>query len=382
MIVIAAAIIHLSFPCSMSFRKVVYSKRRVSRMPLFRFEQNGKAGFIDARGKVVIRPGFEPGWFAEEDFVEGLSPAQGATHHWGFIDEKGTWVVKPDYWRVHHFSEGLAAVTHQLVEHHFAMGYVDKKGNEVIRLPATVSTAERFSEGLAAVRVTGYQSIGKLGYIDRSGSVVIPFLFAVGGDFHGGLARVVLDGQCYIESNGGSRQPPPSVPAATSCGGVPTFITTRCREGFIDRTGALRFEFDATQDFSEGLAAVRSQDKWGYIDPAGRLVIEPRFNEATAFSEGLAAVKSNSTWGYIDPTGAVVIPFDFASAGDFSDGVAKVDGGYVDRSGKRVLAGWKDASSFVQGLAHVALGKDNYGYIDKSGKVVFRYQGTNYNEYR
>jgi hypothetical protein len=36
----------------------------------------------------------------------------------------------------------------------------------------------------------------------------------------------------------------------------------------------------------------------------------------------------------------------------------------------------------VQGLAHAPLGKDTFGYIDKSGKVVFRYHGEKYDVYR
>ena len=31
--------------------------------------------------------------------------------------------------------------------------------------------------------------------------------------------------------------------------------------------------------------------KWGYIDKAGTMVIEPQFDRAGSFSEGLAAVK-------------------------------------------------------------------------------------------
>jgi len=100
----------LALPCSMVFSKTSYHKNRRSDTPLFRFEKNGRAGFINADGKVIIPPEFDVGWFAEEDFLEGLSPARSGDN-WGFIDTQGNWVIQPKYWRVGTFSEGLAAVT-------------------------------------------------------------------------------------------------------------------------------------------------------------------------------------------------------------------------------------------------------------------------------
>src|SRR5258706_13988755 len=103
----------LARPCSVVFSKSSYHKSRRSDTPLFRFEKDGKAGFINAQGIVVIPPKFDVGWFAEEDFVEGLSPAR-IRGNWGFIDRAGHWAVPPTYWRVEPFSEGFAAVTDHL----------------------------------------------------------------------------------------------------------------------------------------------------------------------------------------------------------------------------------------------------------------------------
>src|SRR5262245_49040149 len=86
-----------ALPCSMSFKKMVYYKHHGSDTHLFRFEQNGRAGFMDATGKIAIPARFEPDWFANEDFFEGLSTAQYKEDKWGFIDKKGKWVVKPEF---------------------------------------------------------------------------------------------------------------------------------------------------------------------------------------------------------------------------------------------------------------------------------------------
>ena len=366
-----------AFPCSMDYQKAVFKKRLDSSSALFRFERRGKAGFIDANGKVVIRPKFEPDWWAREDFVEGLAPAQKKHFNWGFINESGEWIVQPQYYSVDPFSEGLAAVTsfnqHTSYQMAFVVSYIDRNGVEVIKLPPTVGDAGEFSEGLAFVREKGRTSAGRVGFIDRSGEVVIPLQFAEAGEFHESLARVVLDGQCYVTAPDGHQWPPPSVKPESSCGFVPADIIAACQEGFIDKTGNLRFEFEKAQDFSEGMAGVAVRGKWGYIDPQGNFAIPPRFDEALPFSEGLAAVRIGSHWGFIDHEGVEKIPLKFSRASSFSDGLAKVAGGYIDKQGSLVIEGWPDGTDFVKGLAHVSLGRQLFGYIGKSGKVIFQY---------
>ena len=60
-------------------------------------------------------------------------------------------------------------------------------------------------------------------------------------------------------------------------------------------------------------------------------------------------------------------------ADDFSDHLALTDKGYIDRAGKRVAVA-NDGTAFVQGLAHVALIKGEFGYINHLGRLVFRYR--------
>lgn len=60
-------------------------------------------------------------------------------------------------------------------------------------------------------------------------------------------------------------------------------------------------------------------EKLGYIDTMGTLVIPPKYDNADNFSEGLAAVKINNKWGYIDKTGAMVIPAKYDTAWGFQD---------------------------------------------------------------
>ena len=64
--------------------------------------------------------------------------------------------------------------------------------------------------------------------------------------------------------------------------------------------------FDEADGFSEGLAAVKVKDRWGYINTDGEMVIPPRFFRATSFVDGLALVDTGNFWSYIDTNGSVV----------------------------------------------------------------------------
>jgi hypothetical protein len=112
------------------------------------------------------------------------------------------------------------------------------------------------------------------------------------------------------------------------------------------------------------------------------------------FSEGLAPVSVNGKTGYIDRTGTLVIPALPYRGLDFSDGMAKVyvdkpcgssndkqNYGFIDRAGKLVIPFklthpcnyYGDQFYFKkEGLALTQIG-EQWGFVDKSGKVVLKF---------
>ncbi len=146
--------------------------------------------------------------------------------------------------------------------------------------------------------------------------------------------------------------------------------------GYIDKTGqvVIQPQFDEANLFSEGLTAVRIGSKWGYINQTGQVIIQPQFDSAGKFSEGLLAVEIGDKWGYIDKTGQVVIQPQFDSADAFSEGLAAVlisdKRGYINKIGQMVIQPQFDsADEFSEGLAAVGI-SDKRGYIDKRGEEV------------
>jgi hypothetical protein len=62
-------------------------------------------------------------------------------------------------------------------------------------------------------------------------------------------------------------------------------------------------KYRVVEDFSEGLALVLSNDKYGFIDKTGREVIPLKFVKATSFKNGIAYVRFNQRWFCIDKNG-------------------------------------------------------------------------------
>lgn len=74
------------------------------------------------------------------------------------------------------------------------------------------------------------------------------------------------------------------------------------------------------QEVDMSLIPYRKGDKWGYVTPDKKVVIEPKYAEAAWFSEGLAAVKVGKKWGYINKSGKLVIPARYTIAKSFRKG--------------------------------------------------------------
>lgn len=102
----------------------------------------------------------------------------------------------------------------------------------------------------------------------------------------------------------------------------------------------------AAEDASERWMPYNSGGLWGFMARDAKNVqfeIPPTYELAYPFRFGLAAVRQNKLWGFIDGKNAVVIPFQFedVQGGMFKSGVGIVKKGgkfgVIDRTGKQIL---------------------------------------------
>ncbi len=104
------------------------------------------------------------------------------------------------------------------------------------------------------------------------------------------------------------------------------------------------------------------------------VVIQPQYEDARQFNDGLAAVKKNGKWGYIDTDNKVVIPFQYDMAWNFAEGKAIVMPEISETFEHSVY----DENYTQAGTETVYYGK--LGFIDETGKytpfMVDTYDGS------
>lgn len=86
----------------------------------------------------------------------------------------------------------------------------------------------------------------------------------------------------------------------------------------LKQVGSLECD-DACLFVSEGYAAFAKDGKWGFVDEKGKIVIEPKFDDAKSFSSGLAGVKNGDMWSFIDTNGKIVIEGNFEDVDYMND---------------------------------------------------------------
>ena len=286
-------------------------------------DDNKNIGLINKRNQILMEP---MDLDSISPFFEGLALIE-QNGKYGFINHQGDVVIPLLYDDANAFSDGLA-----LVRQNGRYGYVDKTGNMIIS--SQWINAKSFSEGLAAVGNSYW------GYIDKKGNYVIDPIWDYASTFSGGIA--------VVKSMSGSSSD----------------------YQYINNDGEI-----LNVVIREGLYSFEQDEKYGFKNNDGQIVIKPSFYSVGQFSEGLASYLSAfESYGFIDTNGKVVIQPRYEAVGSFSEGMAavSVDGnyGYINQKGDIVIEPqWDFASSFSQGVAYVS--KDNiHWYINSEGEPI------------
>lgn len=306
------------------------------------WDERGKYGFIDATGRVRIKPQFD----GALPFSEGLA-AVSLDKKWGFIDSTGKVVVPLKYFAVSRFADGVAAITIKEGDSR-PCGYIDHAGEFAIK-PQTKFACRDFKEGFALVGVYD-ESAGEDfdGYMNKKGELAIGGGYVRADPFSEGLALVVsFENSVFINKEG---------------------------ETVIDLKGyggrdTLSDEYVPAGPFSEGLAEVGIKvfsqygySRFGFVNKQGKVVFKlpEKMRAEGPFQNGRALVFEEknqnvrvrmgdgevitmgvdvSAYGFIDKTGRVVIPTRFSEAKDFYEGLAAVRTGKPQPANRRDLAG-------------------------------------------
>lgn len=301
---------------------------------------------------------------------------------WGYINEKGEWLVEPEYRTCYRFTEdGWAAIYIKTQGGYF---FINTK-NE--RLPVEIEKFDLLKIGAQEVMSYGYSMEsfplisfengmcpvllkGKWGFINTEGTVVHQPKYERVYSFNEGAAVAVNKKDYYILYKDGTEIEVLAevIMLKTFSDGLAIFKDKSRLVGYLDKDGkvAIAPRFGSAGPFVDGLAWAKDiqTDKVGFINKLGKWAIKPKFDLASKFDSkaGLARVKMDGKWTYVNTEGEIVtldIETDIYSK--FKDGLAK--GEYKGKYGF-----YNNKGEWVIQPEHAAVGIYNDGYVPAEQK--------------
>ena len=261
---------------------------------------------------------------------------------WGYIDEKGQFAIQPAYTEANDFSCGYALVrvdtkayfidtknniqnmpesewmgTYFYFDHVRYMpstlwGMLNNKFETVLQ-PAYYRLGEMSGDGLVAYK---QNKDGKYGYINKSGDVKINPMYDEADAFDAGYAVVMMGNSFGVINKSGEFTISLRETAMSNLGGerIGFYDKDNKKGGMMDAKGNIIVQaiYDAWNGigFTDGdLMAVKSGDKWGFLDKNGKLKIATQYNYAMPFADDKAWVQraEGSNWETIDVNGKTLI---------------------------------------------------------------------------
>jgi hypothetical protein len=168
----------------------------------FQKDEDGKLGYIDLKGNIVIQPKFT----GAEAFKDGRAPvnmSEDYKNQFGLIDKKGNFVIKPEYNQINLIGEGRVAVGKPIDPEKPFIGsryaIADINGNFLTDF--IYNNVESFNKGLASV----YDNMNTF-FIDRTGKPAknMPIVSGSGSlTLQGELIKAFVDNRTsYYDKSG------------------------------------------------------------------------------------------------------------------------------------------------------------------------------------
>jgi len=149
--------------------------------------------------------------------------------------------------------------------------------------------------------------------------------------------------------------------------------------GFTQKSLSIQGFDEISTPSENGLLSVKLNNRWGYINTMGKIVIPCHYEFADEFYEGLALVKQKGKYGFINEQGKQICPFKYEDAFYmFQEGYVgvRLNGkwGVLGKNGNEIIAFQYDSPPyFLEGIARVQLNK-KWGYINSKGQTIIPFQ--------
>ena len=254
----------------------------------FIVKKNGKYSFLDKDGKQITDFIFDEYYeasfndklyFGEQIFKDAscddnLHKYVKIDSQWGLIDDSGIFIIEPRFdgiWTLNPNGPNkcVGFDYQKKVEDHYevCVGIIDYNGKIIIES-------------------TYYDNIWQINNYKRT------------------IKNLALNSNSYIVLAVKNQNNPIYI-VENNDGKKDLYINDRMRQVF---------RFDDIGEYYEDLCKVKFEDKWGYVDLNGEVVIEEKYDTATDFFYGCAIVSIANRYGVIDKTGKEIIKLQFNDA--------------------------------------------------------------------
>lgn len=230
-------------------------------------KEGKKYGYINEKGKFIIKPRYS---LAGKFDINGYAVVQ-TDNKMGVINKKNEFVVKPIYEYISDFKDGRANASTKE-----GTIVIDYNGNNITK--KSYSFIGEYNEGLALVADIAEDGNYKYGYIDLDGNEIIPLTYSIANEFKDSVA-VVKDSSYKLINNKGD-----------------------LLESYV---------YPYVGGYGDGLLLYQEElgGKYGYINKRGEVVIAPTYYIAEPFINRLAIVSVSDK--YNGPFGVINIKGDF-----------------------------------------------------------------------
>ncbi|HUS00565.1 MAG TPA: WG repeat-containing protein [Chitinophagaceae bacterium] len=129
------------------------------------------------------------------------------------------------------------------------------------------------------------------------------------------------------------------------------------------------------------LAAIKFNNKWGFINREGKEIIPPRFDSVgkylQSFSSGNIEVMLNGKWGIINEQGKEVVPVKYQDVrNEYTNRFPVKQNnkwGFMENGKETIPIKYEKVQYFERGIAPVLLNK-KWGAVDSTGKTVIPFK--------
>jgi hypothetical protein len=331
---------------------------------------DGKFGYIDEKGNFLVDPKFQEAW----SFIRSTAVVK-ENGKYGLIDKSGNYVLEPVFDSVIPFS---ASCFIGVMNSQFGF-FEHGTGKEIIR--PQYEMVYKYTDELCVV-----QKGRSLGIVNPEGKLVCPVVLQDFREMFGPGAIVVKQDTSdevsmllsLIQGGGGAK-----LGLINNRGEL--IVEPEYDEFFDDLPNGFYYPFTRDSNAAPDSSFVDENflppGQYGIIDTTGKLIAKPQFNEMPVYGDGLFRVRIGDKYGYIDREGKLAVRPEYDYAVAFSEGKAIVSANgksaIINKSGKILadnLGPGAGMYRFSCGLARCRSVDAYYGFLDSTGTRVIQPQ--------